>query len=118
MKTKNLPPTEALKIFEAKPNEKHINFDKKYDLSNDVIAELSKVYGNSHVWSARSILLMAKNFKSLKDYFQSAYLLETLIESFEQYPQIINEAKKNLIDVKEKASLKNSSVQSNIIANE
>ena len=91
---------------------------KKYDLSNDVIAELSKVYGNSHVWSARSILLMAKNFKSLKDYFQSAYLLETLIESFEQYPQIINEAKKNLIDVKEKASLKNSSVQSNIIANE
>ena len=28
---KNLPPIEALKIFEAKPNEKHISFDKKYD---------------------------------------------------------------------------------------
>ena len=24
-------PIEALKVFEAKPNEKHINFDKKYD---------------------------------------------------------------------------------------
>ena len=28
----NLHSTEALKIFEAKTNEKHINFDKKYDL--------------------------------------------------------------------------------------
>ena len=91
---------------------------EKYDLSNDVIAELSKVYGNSHIWSARSILLMAKNFKNLNDYFQSTYLLETLIENFDKYPQIINEAKKLLIEVKEKASDKNSSVQSNIIANE
>ena len=91
---------------------------EKYDLSNDVIAELSKVYGNSHIWSARSILLMAKNFKNLNDYFQSTYLLETLIENFDKYPQIINEAKKLLIEVKEKASDKNSSVQSNIVANE
>ena len=30
--TKNLLSTEALKIFEAQPSEKHINFDKKYDL--------------------------------------------------------------------------------------
>ena len=30
--TKNLLPIEALKVFEAKINEKHINFDKKYDL--------------------------------------------------------------------------------------
>jgi superfamily II DNA or RNA helicase len=28
---KNINPTDAFKLFEAKPNEKHINFDKKYD---------------------------------------------------------------------------------------
>ena len=28
---KNIIPTDAFKLFEAKPNEKHINFDKKYD---------------------------------------------------------------------------------------
>ena len=28
---KNIIPTEAFMLFEAKPNEKHINFDKKYD---------------------------------------------------------------------------------------
>ena len=32
MKKRNLLSTEALRIFEAKPSEKHINFDKKYDL--------------------------------------------------------------------------------------
>ena len=28
---KNMIPTDAFKLFEAKPNEKHTNFDKKYD---------------------------------------------------------------------------------------
>jgi len=90
----------------------------KYDLSNDVIAELSKVYGSSQIWSARSILLMAKNFKNLNDYFQSTYLLETLIKNFDQYPEIINEAKELLFKVKERASEDNSSIQSNTPTNE
>ena len=85
----------------------------KYDLSNDVIAELSKVYGNSKIWSARSLLLMAKNFKNLDDDFQSNYLLETLIKNFDQYPEIINEAKELLYKVKESASKENSSIQPN-----
>lgn len=36
---RNLLPIEALKIFEAKPNEKHINFDRKYDLLYEQIKE-------------------------------------------------------------------------------
>jgi len=90
----------------------------KYDLSNDVIAELSKVYGNSQIWSARSILLMAKNFKNLNDDFQSTYLLEILMKNFDQYPKIINEAKELLSRVKERSSKDNSSVQSNAPDNE
>jgi superfamily II DNA or RNA helicase len=40
-KIRNLLSLEALKIFEAKPNEKHINFDKKYDsLYEEVKSEL------------------------------------------------------------------------------
>ena len=78
-----------------------------------MIAELSKVYGNSKIWSARSLLLMAKNFKNLDDDFQSNYLLETLIKNFDQYPEIINEAKELLYKVKESASKENSSIQPN-----
>jgi superfamily II DNA or RNA helicase len=36
---RNLLALEALKIFEAKPNEKHINFDRKYDLLYEEIKE-------------------------------------------------------------------------------
>ena len=90
----------------------------KYELSNDVIAEFSKKYGNTPTWSARSILLMAKNFKKLNDYFQSIYLLETLIKNFAQYPQITQEAKKLLIEVKENVSNQNSSVSTNIESND
>ncbi len=90
----------------------------KYDLSNDVIAELSKIYGNYPIWSARSILLMAKNFKFLNDDFQSIYLLETLIENFEQYPEVSKEAKKLLIEVKNDVFDKNSSLPTNIESNE
>ena len=90
----------------------------KYELSNGVIAEFSKKYGNTPTWSARSILLMAKNFIKLNDYFQSTYLLETLIKNFAQYPQIIEEAKKLLIEVKENASNQNSSVTTNIESND
>ena len=47
MKTKNLPPTEALKIFEAKPNEKHINFDKKYDLLYEEVK--TQIFANQKI---------------------------------------------------------------------
>jgi tetratricopeptide (TPR) repeat protein len=90
----------------------------KYELSNGVIAEFSKKYGNTPTWSARSILLMAKNFKKINDYFQSTYLLETVIKNFAQYPQIIEEAKKLLIEVKENASNQNSSDTTNIESND
>ena len=42
-KINNIPPIDAFKLFEAKPNEKHINFDKKYDhLYEEIKAQLLK----------------------------------------------------------------------------
>ena len=42
-KINNLSPIDAFKLFEAKPNEKHINFDKKYDhLYEEIKAQLLK----------------------------------------------------------------------------
>ena len=89
-----------------------------YDLSNNVIAEISKLYGNSQIWSAKSILLMADNFKNLNDYFQSTYLLETLLDNFDEYSEINIEAKELLIEVKKRNSEKNSSVEFNNSDNE
>ena len=91
---------------------------KNYDLSNKVIADLSKFYGSSEYWNARSILLMANNFKNLNDYFQSIYLLETLIENFTKFPEIFIKAQEMLVKVKSKVSDQNSSVELNSKTNE
>ena len=63
---------------------------------------------------------MNRNFKikNLNDDFQSTYLLETLLENFDQYPEIIREAKNLLIEVVKITSEKNSSFQSNTPDNE
>ena len=42
-KINNMLPSDAFKLFDAKPNEKHINFDKKYDhLYEEIKAQLLK----------------------------------------------------------------------------
>ena len=82
------------------------------------IADLSKFYGSSEYWNARSILLMANNFKNLNDYFQSIYLLETLIENFTKFPEIIIKAQEILVKVKFKVSDQNSSVELNSKTND
>jgi superfamily II DNA or RNA helicase len=44
---KNLLPIDALKVFEAKRNEKHINFDKKYDLLYEEIK--TKIFADQKI---------------------------------------------------------------------
>ena len=53
-----------------------------------------------------------KNFYQLGDAFQASYILESVIENFfEQMPTIVDEAKKNLLRIKQIESEKNSSVE-------
>ncbi len=81
----------------------------EYQKSNEVIANISIKYGNSGIWSAKSILLMAENFIKLDDSFQSSYVLENLIDNFKQFPDVISIAEKLLIKVNREKSEKNSS---------
>jgi TolA-binding protein len=83
----------------------------EYEKSNEVIANISNKYGNSGIWSAKSILLMAKNFIELDDSFQSSYILENLIENFKEFPNIKSIAEDLLIEVNRKISEKNSSFE-------
>ena len=83
----------------------------EYEKSNEVIANISNKYGNSGIWSAKSILLMAKNFIELDDSFQSSYILENLIDNFKKFPDIISIAEELLIEVNRKISKRNSSLE-------
>lgn len=82
-----------------------------YKQSNKVISELSKIYGDTKEWGPKSILLMAKNFNRINDDFQAIYLLESLIDNFENYPSIVDEARRELEKIKNLASNNNSSMK-------
>ncbi|RPG55242.1 MAG: hypothetical protein CBC56_005785 [Flavobacteriales bacterium TMED96] len=90
------------------------NFDKNdYLNSNLVIEKISNDFSGYKKWTGKSLLLMSKNFYQLGDAFQATFILESVIENFGQMPDIVEEAKKNLLQIKEIESKKNSSVEIN-----
>ncbi len=56
---------------------------------------------------------MSKNFYELGDAFQDSFILESVIENFSQMAAIVDEAKVNLLKIKQIESEKNSSVEIN-----
>ena len=53
---------------------------------------------------------MAKNFYGLKDSFQATYILESVIENFQEYKDVIEEAQKELDFIKGEEAKRNSSI--------
>ena len=77
---KNLPPIEALKIFEAKPNEKHISFDKKYDnfyeeIKSQIFAEKPIVPPNKKKKDLINKLELLSRESRYSDYYSKLYLV-------------------------------------------
>jgi len=88
------------------------DFDKKdYLSSNLVIEKISNEFSGYKKWTGKSLLLMSKNFYQLGDAFQASFILESVIENFQKMPNIVNEAKKSLLKIKQIESEKNSSIE-------
>ena len=75
--------------------------------------KISNDFSGYKKWTGKSLLLMSKNFYQLGDAFQATFILESVIENFGQMPDIVEEAKKNLLQIKKIESKKNSSVEIN-----
>jgi hypothetical protein len=54
---------------------------------------------------------MARNFYDLKDAYQATYILESVIDNFGQYPEIVTEAREELSRIKASEAERNSSVE-------
>ena len=83
---------------------------KEYIKSNEVIASLSQKFNSQPIWAAKSLLLMAKNFYALDDSFQATYILESLIENYSRFEDLIVIAKSLLEEIKQIESKKNASL--------
>lgn len=68
--------------------------DKKYKQSNEVIFDLVSKNPEQQYWGAKSLVLMSKNYHFLNDDYQSNYTIEQVLENYQEFPDVIEEAKK------------------------
>ena len=80
--------------------------------SNASIQKLAKDFSGFKYYGAKGLVLMAKNFYALEDAYQATYILESVIKNFSDYPDIVDEAKAELVVIKASEAKTNSSVES------
>ena len=87
------------------------NKEELYEDSNESIQILAKDHAGYKYYGAKGLVLMAKNFNKLNDAFQATYILESVIKNFEDFPDIIEEAKTELAIVKSEQAKTNDSIE-------
>ena len=86
------------------------NKDGKFEASNTVVQKLTKDYSGYKYFGAKGLVVMAKNFYGLKDSFQATYILDSVIKNFTSFPDVIEEAQKELDSIKTEEAKTNSSI--------
>lgn len=87
------------------------NKDGNYEASNTVIQTLAKDYSSYKYYSAKGLVVMAKNFYALEDAFQATYILESVISNFPDFDDVVTEAQEELSKIKAEEAKTNSSVE-------
>ncbi|WP_430613363.1 tetratricopeptide repeat protein [Flavobacterium sp. JP2137] len=86
------------------------NKEGKFEASNAAVQKLAKDYSGYKYFGAKGLVLMAKNFYTLKDSYQATYILESVVKNFTDFPEVVAEAQSELNTIKKEESKRNSSV--------
>ncbi|MDP5081575.1 MAG: tetratricopeptide repeat protein [Winogradskyella sp.] len=87
------------------------NKEGNYEASNTAIQKLAKDYSSYKYFSAKGLVVMAKNFYALGDAFQATYILESVISNFPDFPDVVQEATLELNKIKAEEAKTNSSIE-------
>lgn len=86
------------------------NKDGNYKSSNTSAQKLAKDYSGYKYYGAKGLVVMAKNFYALDDAYQATYILESVIENFKQFDDVVEEAQTELSRIKREEAKTNSSI--------
>ena len=86
------------------------NRENKFAESNSVVQKMAKEYSSYKYFGAKGLLVMAKNYYQLKDAFQATSILESIIENFTNFDDVVQQAKLELEIIKIEESKSNSSI--------
>ena len=84
--------------------------DGKYKESNTKVQKLAKDYSGYKYFGAKGLIVMAKNFYALDDAYQATYILESVMNNFKEFDDVVSEAQQELNKIKSKEAKTNSSV--------
>ena len=87
------------------------NKEGRYEASNTTIQKLAKDYSSYKYYSAKGLVVMAKNFYALGDAFQATYILESVISNFPDFDDVVQEARAELNKIKAEEAKTNSSIE-------
>ncbi len=87
------------------------NKEGNYEASNSIVQKLAKDYSSYKYYSAKGLIVMAKNFYALDDAFQATYILESVISNFSQFEDVVAEAQTELNQIKTEEAKTNASVE-------
>ncbi|UJH66685.1 tetratricopeptide repeat protein [Allomuricauda sp. SCSIO 65647] len=89
------------------------NKNQDFEASNISVQKLAKDYSGYKEWGGKGLIIMAKNYYELGDAFQATYILESVIENFVEFDDIIAEARGELSIIKSRETERNSSIDTN-----
>jgi len=89
------------------------NKNGEYEASNTSVQKLAKDFAVYKEWGGKGLVIMAKNFYALGDAFQATYILESVMENFSEFPDIVAEANGELSIIKSREAEVNSSINPN-----
>lgn len=69
------------------------NKAKAFKSSNETIFKLANNYASEEYWGAKALVLMVKNYIGLKDNYQASYTADQIIANYQDFPEIVAEAK-------------------------
>ena len=69
------------------------NKGKAFKSSNETIFKLANNYASEEYWGAKALLVMARNYIGLKDKYQASYTVDQIIANYQDFPEIVAEAK-------------------------
>ena len=86
------------------------NKEGKFDASNKAVEKYSSTYSGYKYFGAKSLLVMAKNYYGLKDSFQATEILQSIIDNFAEFTDVVTECQTELDTIKAEEAKTNSSV--------
>ncbi len=86
------------------------NKEGKFEASNKVVENIAVDYSGYKYFGSKALIIMAKNYFSMNDSFQATEILQSVIENFTDYADVVAEAQKELDYIKGEEAKRNSSI--------